>query len=163
MKGKGSTSSLAVALFVAAAVMAATTGTAPAIAAPPQSTTFTVVEQFEPASGVFTSDGSVVCPSGTTSNEFFASGFQSDNAAQDRGGVVLHDLKTITCNDGSGTFTLQLQGRTGFNVGFEGTFGRWVVLRGTGDYADLHGQGTFSGEYTATGLDEVYVGRLALN
>ncbi|MGI8593348.1 MAG: hypothetical protein ACR2ML_03100, partial [Solirubrobacteraceae bacterium] len=95
-------------------------------AAPPQTATFMVVEQFDLPAGELTSDGSILCASGSTSNEFFASGSQSDNAAHDRGGVVLHDLKTITCNDGSGTFTLQLQGRTGFNVGFEGTFGRWV-------------------------------------
>ncbi len=114
MKSKGSKRILAVALSVAVTVV---TGTASAIAAPPQGTTFTVVEQFATGTGVFTSDGSVVCRSGTTSNDAFASGFQSDR------GVIFHVRKTITCNDGSGTFTLQIQARLGFNGGFEATSG----------------------------------------
>ncbi len=141
---------------VAAAVVAAATGIVPAIAAPPQTATFTVVEQFDPPSGEFTSDGSILCASGTTSNEFSASGFQSNV------GIVFHDRKTISCDDGSGTFTLLLQARTGFNVGDDGTFGRWVVLSGTGDYVGLHGQGTLTGTYTPSGISENYEGRLAL-
>lgn len=138
-----------------AAVVAAATGIVPAIAAPPQTATFAVVEQFDPPSGEFTSDGSILCASGTTSNEFSASGFQSNV------GIVFHDRKTISC-DGSGTFTLLLQARTGFNVGDDGTFGRWVVLSGTGDYVGLHGQGTLTGTYTPSGISENYEGRLAL-
>ena len=124
-------------------------------AAPPQSATFMVVEQFDPPSGEFTSDGSILCASGTTSNEFSASGFRSNV------GIVFHDRKTITCDDGSGTFTLLLQARTGFNVGDDGTSGRWVVLSGTGEYAGLHGQGRLTGTYTPSGISESYQGRLA--
>ena len=110
MKGKRTTRVHALALFVVAAVIAAGLGTASAIAAPQQTATFAVVGEFE-APGEFTSDGSLVCASGSTSDEFFPSGFQSGR------GVVLHDRKTISCDDGSGTFTLLIQGRTGFNVG----------------------------------------------
>src|SRR5215213_6719372 len=106
-------------VIVAVAVLAAAFGVLPAVAAPPQSTTFTVVEQFETETGVFTSDGSVVCPSGTTSNEVFASGYQSDR------GLIFHVRKTITCDDGTGTFTLLIQARLGFNGGFEATSGTW--------------------------------------
>jgi len=114
-------------LFILAAAIAVAIGAVPAaVAGPPQSVTFTVAEQFDPPSGVFTSDGSVVCAKGTTSNLTFASGFQSDR------GLIFHVRKTITCDDGSGTFTLQLQARIGFNVGGQ-TFGPWVVLSGTGD------------------------------
>ena len=137
------------------AFLAAAVGVLPAVAAPPQTQTFTVVEQFEPESGVFTSDGSVVCSSGTTSNNTFGSGFQSDR------GVIFHVRKTITCDDGSGTFVLQLQARLGFNVG-DMTFGPWVVLSGTGDYANLHGSGTVTGTPTEGGVTDVYVGWLAL-
>ena len=123
-------------------------------AAGPTNATFTVVEQFgPPPSGVFTSDGSVVCATGTTSNLTFGSGFQSDR------GVIFHVRKTITCDDGSGTFTLQLQARAGFNVG-EGTFGPWVVLGGTGDYVRLMGTGTVTGTQSPGGVSDVYVGRL---
>jgi hypothetical protein len=142
-------------IILAAAVIAAAFGVLPAVAAPPQTTSFTVVEQFEPESGVFTSDGSVVCASGTTSNDTFGSGFQSDR------GVIFHVRKTITCNDGSGTFVLQLQARAGFNIG-EMTFGPWVVLSGTGDYANLQGRGTVTGTALPGGVSDVYVGWLAL-
>ena len=109
----------------------------------------------EPESGVFTSDGSVVCASGTTSNNTFGSGFQSDR------GVIFHVRKTITCDDGSGTFILQLQARLGFNIG-DMTFGPWVVLSGTGDYTNLNGRGTVTGTQTAGGVTDLYVGWLAL-
>ena len=137
------------------AILAAALGVLPAAAAPPQTQTFTVVEQFEPDSGVFTSDGSVVCPSGTTSNNTFGSGFQSDR------GVIFHVRKTITCDDGTGTFILQLQARLGFNVG-DMTFGPWVVLSGTGRYESLHGAGTVTGTQTEGGVSDTYVGWLAL-
>ena len=96
-----------------------------------------------------------MCPSGTTSNNTFASGFQSDR------GLIFHVRKTITCNDGTGTFILQIQARLGFNVG-DMTFGPWVVLSGTGRYANLHGAGTVTGTQTEGGVSDFYVGWLAL-
>ena len=146
-------------LTVMAAFMVVATGTLPALASPPQALTFTVEEQFDLDSGVFSSDGSIVCMSGTTTNsDFHANGFQSER------GITLHDRKTITCNDGSGTFELSIQARTGFQVGDGGTAGSWVVLSGTGDYANLRGQGTLTGTYTADflGIDEVYSGYVSL-
>ena len=141
--------------FILATAIAVATGAVPAaVAGPPQSVTFTVEEQFDPPSGVFTSDGSVVCPTGTTSNLTFGSGFQSDR------GVIFHVRKTITCDDGSGTFTLQLQARAGFNVGDQ-TFGPWVVLSGTGDYVDLRGRGTVTGTQSPGAVSDVYVGWLS--
>jgi hypothetical protein len=141
-------------VILAVAVLAAAVGVVPAAAAPPQSTTFTVVERFDSPAGVFTSDGSVVCASGTTTNDTFATGFQSDR------GVIFHVRKTITCNDGSGSFTLQLQARSGFNVG-DMTFGPWVVLEGTGDYEDLRGRGTVTGTFIPGGVSDAYAGWLA--
>ena len=143
-------------IIVAAAVIAAAIGALPAIAAPPQPTTFTVEEQFDPpVTGVFASDGSIVCASGTTSNNTFATSFQSDR------GIIFHVRKTITCDDGSGTFTLQIQARLGFNVGGV-TYGPWVVLSGTGDYVKLHGQGTVTGTQSPGAVSDAYVGWLAL-
>jgi hypothetical protein len=141
------------------AIMASTVavvgiGAGPALAAPPQAVTFTVDEVFEPPSGVFTSDGSVVCASGTTSNNTFASAVRSPN------GLIFHVRKTITCDDGSGTFTLQLQARIGFNVG-DNTFGPWVVLGGTGAYENLHGQGTVVGTQLGPGVHDAYTGWLS--
>jgi len=160
MKSKRTVRVSAFALVVVATAVAGGLRTASAIASPPQQTaTFAVAGEFD-SPGSFTSDGSSVCASGSTSDEFFATGFQSDR------GIVLHDRKTISCDDGSGTFTLLLQGRTGFNVG-NGTSGQWVVLSGSGDYVDLQGQGTFAGSYTPvgeepTGVSEMYVGWLTI-
>jgi hypothetical protein len=67
-------------LVVALLALAAAIATAPALGAPPQDTTFSVVEQFEAQTGVFTSDGSVVCDSGTTSNDAFAAGSRATEA-----------------------------------------------------------------------------------
>jgi len=141
--------------ILAATVLAGALVGAPALAAPPTAVTFTVEEQFEPPSGTFTSDGSVVCASGTTSNNTFGTGFQSNR------GVIFHVRKTITCDDGSGTFTLQLQARAGFDVG-DMTFGPWIVLSGTGDYAGLRGQGTVTGTSVPGGVIDLYEGWLQL-
>ena len=141
--------------FILATAIAVAIGAVPAAGAgQPQNVTFTVDEQFDPPSGVFTSDGSVVCPTGTTSNLTFGSGFQSNR------GVIFHVRKTITCDDGSGTFTLQLQARAGFNVGDQ-TFGPWVVLNGTGDYVGLTGRGTVTGTQSPGAVSDVYVGWLS--
>ena len=147
----GRMSLLAITAFAAAVVGI---GAGSALAAPPQAVTFTVDEVFEPPSGVFTSDGSVVCATGTTSNNTFASAFRSPK------GLIFHVRKTITCDDGSGTFTLQLQARIGFNVG-DNTFGPWVVLGGTGDYEHLHGQGTVFGTQSGSGVHDAYTGWLS--
>lgn len=143
-------------IVFAVAVFAAALGALPAVAAPPQSTTFTVVEQFSepPTPGVFASDGSIVCASGTTSNDTLVSAIRSPN------GLIFHVRKTISCDDGSGTFTLQIQARIGFNVG-DATSGPWVVLGGTGDYEQLHGQGTVVGTQLGAGVHDVYTGWLS--
>ena len=62
---------------------------------------------------------------------------------------------------GSGTYTLQIQAGSGFNVG-DMTFGTWVVLDGTGDDASLRGQGTVTGTFVPDGVSDLYTGWLAL-
>src|SRR5215217_2672607 len=142
--------------ILALAVLAAALGAFPAVAAPPQTTTFAVAESFETETGVLTSDGSVVCTSGTTTNDASASGFQSDRE------LIFHVRKTITCHDGSGTFTLLIQASLGFNGGFEATSGTWVVLTGTGDYTTLRGQGTVIGTEMESGVSDAYEGWLRI-
>jgi hypothetical protein len=48
-------------------------------------------------------------------------------------------IKHFTCDDGSGEFYVNLQARIDFR---KGTTFHWNVLRGTGDYEDLHGAGS---------------------
>ena len=141
--------------FALAAVLAVASlfVAAPALAARPQQTTFKVIEFFDGSPGVFTSDGSIVCATGTTSNDTFATGFPSDR------GALFHVRKTITCDDGSGTFVLQIQAQTGFRA--DGTLGPWVVLSGTGDYEDLRGTGSVVGTFFPGGISDVYAGWLS--
>ena len=105
MKRKRNVRILTLRLPVMAAFIVVAAGTLPALASPQQALTFTVEEQFALDSGVFSSDGSIVCTSGTTTNsDFHANGFQSER------GITFHDRKT-TRNDGSGTFELSIQAR----------------------------------------------------
>ena len=70
MKRKGNVRILTLRLTVMAAFIVVAAGTLPALASPQQALTFTVEEQFALDSGVFSSDGSIVCTSGTTTNGF---------------------------------------------------------------------------------------------
>ena len=117
-----------------------------------------MVEQFSepPIPGVFSPTAASCAQAGRHANETFASGFQSDR------GAIFHVRKTITCDDGSGTFILQIQARIGFNGGFEATSGTWIVLSGTGDYTDLRGQGTVIGTQSESGVSDAYTGWLAI-
>jgi len=127
-------------------------GAAPAVAQA-TGTVFRVVEIFDGSPGVFTSDGSVVCPSGKTSNVTSRTEFG--------GGRTLFNVqKTVTCNDGSGTFVLQIYAFSGFAG--DGTFGPWFVRSGTGDYANLRGNGRVVGTPIPNGISDVYTGRLSL-
>jgi hypothetical protein len=54
-------------------------------------------------------------------------------------GFNFQGIKHFICDDGSGEFFINLQARIDFRKGV--TFS-WNVLRGTGDYVDLHGAGS---------------------
>jgi hypothetical protein len=91
--------------------------------------------------GTFTAN-EPLCPSGTFVDEIiggggaFASGKVFYNALTIR--------KTLTCDDGSGTFTIQFHPQ--FNPSTPESCdqaGPFAVLGGTGDYATLRGYGDF--------------------
>jgi hypothetical protein len=126
---------------------------APATAAtPPTPVTITgtvIFPESGPATGTFTASAPL-CPSGTIEvlGGVFV-GFQSNQFAR----IGVRQL--FTCNDGSGSFVLQLTVRldpTGTT-----TF-RWSVLSGTGDYAKLHGTGTGTGAPIQDGIVDTYTG-----
>ena len=75
--------------------------------------------------GLICSDGDIVDESGKVT------GFS-------RNGFNFQGVKHFTCADGTGEFFVNLQARIDFR---KGTTFRWNVLRGTGDYEDLHGAG----------------------
>ena len=130
------------AIALIAAVVAVLAVVAPAAAGSPKSVTIVSHVTFNPDGpnfGDFDASGgavgSVVCPKGTFVDTFIHfAGFQSD-----RGVVQLQVGKTLTCDDGSGSFLVKLQIQANFDTGLE-TF-TWVANGGTGAYIGLHGSG----------------------
>jgi hypothetical protein len=122
-------------LVLMAALIVATA--LPAGATPPSGVEFEVETSIigDPspftASGPAVDDG-LVCDAGTVVNATAkGTGFSPT-------GFNFQGIKHFTCDDGSGEFFVNLQARIDFRKG--GTF-NWNILKGTGDYEDLHGAG----------------------
>lgn len=78
-------------------------------------------------------DEGLVCPAGTVVD---ATGMVTGNSPV---GFNFQGIKHFTCDDGSGEFFANVQARIDFSKGVKFN---WNVLRGTGDYEDLHGAGS---------------------
>ena len=106
--------------------------------------------------GTFTASDPL-CPSGTFVDEFVGGG----------GGVRFGAStvrKVFTCDDGSGTFTIQFhpQFTPATSAGCE-VSGPFAVIGGTGDYERLLGQGDFCLMLSEGGLErETFTGRFNL-
>ena len=133
--------------LVLVALAALMLAAAPAASAQEATITTNIIFPEEGAPfGTFTAT-EPLCPSGTFVDEFVAGG---------RGELVSVATirKTLTCDDGSGTFTIlfhpQFTPATPESCGQAGPF---AVVGGTGDYARLSGHGDFcvfgTGENTA--------------
>ena len=120
--------------------------------------TIDVHSTFTGAGGTFTADSALLCDSGTTSDV--------TNIAGNGRAITFHNLKTFTCADSSGTFTLRLQAQV--KPCDANTRGVWSVADGTGDYDRLQGTGTLVGTYfptdacSAEGIDDHLTGVLRL-
>ena len=123
-----------------------------ASAAAPPTTTIRIDIVFE-VSEDFTTTGGVLCPSGTAeTGPIFAAGF----GRMGLGNGTFHLIKTLTCEDGSGTFQIKVNaGQTP-----TGTIGGFSVVGGTGAYAGLSGGGSLVGTGTDVGINDLYTGRL---
>lgn len=89
---------------------------------------------------MFTTDSPLLCPSGVAETHFErAAGFIGPAGS-------FHLSKTLTCADGSGSFTIRVDAATNFVVG-DGTTGGWSVVprSGTGAYVGLKGGGSVVG------------------
>ena len=125
-------------------------------AAAPEVTTIRIDIVFD-VSEDFTADG-VLCASGTAvTDPVFAAGF----GRQGRGEGTFHLVKTLTCDDGSGTFQILVNAATAPSS--PGTLGGFVVIGGTGAYTGLHGAGTVVGTATEDGIIDIYEGRLSID
>ncbi len=126
---------LLVLLFAIAVMMALAL---PAAATPPSDVGFEVESSLLGAPGPFTASGpavdeGIVCDAGAV---FDASGKVTGFSPT---GFNFQGVKHFVCDDGSGGFFVNLQARIDFRKGV--TF-NWNVLRGTGDYMNLHGAGS---------------------
>lgn len=126
----------------------------PTASAAPPVTVINIHVDFE-AGETFTASGGVVCPEGwaVTDPVFIAGG-----GRQDRGVFTFHLIKTLTCEDGSGTFQIKVEAAS--SPTSPGTIGGFAVVGGTGDYGGLRGAGSLTGFGFEGGLDDVYTGRL---
>ena len=103
-------------------------------------TDITFPEEGEPF-GTFTASAPL-CPSGTFVDEFVGGGGAFRSGHVDYGASAI--LKTITCTDGSGTFTILFHPQfTPATPGDCGEAGPFSVVGGTGAYAQLRGHGDF--------------------
>jgi hypothetical protein len=128
------------ALLVALGCLALAAAPSAQAQAPTIVTDITFPEEGEPF-GTFTAVDPL-CPSGTFVDEFIGGGGAFRSGHVDFGASAI--LKTFTCTDGSGTFTIlfhpQFTPATPADCLQAGPF---AVIGGTGDYAKLRGQGDF--------------------
>jgi opacity protein-like surface antigen len=141
------------------AVLAALLATAaPAAAITTAEATIDVHSSFSEPGGTFTADSALLCDSGTTSDVTAIAG--------NGRALTFHNMKTFTCADDSGTFTLRLQANVRFCE--PATQGAWNVVGGTGAYEGLKGAGSLVGTYfpgdvcNAEGIDDHLTGVLRL-
>jgi hypothetical protein len=99
----------------------------------------------------FTATGGVVCASGTATTDF-------DHFGGGGAAGSFHLTKTLTCADGSGSFTILVNAATVF--GSPTDQGGWAVVGGTGAYTTLKGGGNLVGTYIPDGIIDVYTGSL---
>ena len=126
---------------------------APSVQAAASSTTITLDSNFETGVETFTATGDVLCDSGT------AETFGLHVVGGPRT-ATFHLFKTLTCDDGSGTFTIGVQAKVIFGAPTDN--GGWWVVGGTDDYATLQGGGSLVGTYYEGGVVDVYSGKVSL-
>jgi hypothetical protein len=149
-------------LFAGAVIAMAALVAAGSVQASTPSTPLTISGQtiFANGFGTFTtSAGSGVCATGITTDTslgaMFVTGGHSGNH------INFHDLKTFTCDDGTGTFTADLQVMLAF--GSPADSFRWNIISGTGAYTNLHGTGSGVGLQLPGEVDDTYTGSVHFN
>jgi hypothetical protein len=111
--------------------------------------------------GTFTATGGPICTSGTTTESPVRITEGRRSAA-----LTFHLDKSFVCDDGSGSFTVQISARV--QPCDANDYGAWAITRGTGSYTDLRGAGSLIGSYYPTdscdaeGVVDVFSGRLTV-
>ena len=128
--------------FTIAVILALTIPAFSAAAATPLEVTIVSEMWLSSGSGTFEAtgpavDAGIVCPAGTvTDSNFSVVGWQSNQVQ------ILFVHKQFVCNDGSGSFDMNLNVR----VAPTGVTARWIVVGGEGPYMDLAGNGGLTAE-----------------
>ena len=130
---------------------------APSVSAgPPSATTISIHVVFG-GEETFTTTGGLLCASGTAVSDPF---FQTFGGRLNKGVFSFHLVKTLTCDDGSGTFKLLVDAAS--TPTSPGTIGGFAAGGGTGEYVGLHGGGRLVGTGFDGGLDDLYTGNLTI-
>jgi hypothetical protein len=114
--------------------------------------TVTITIDVDQATGteLFTADGPFCASGAAASGNFvFAGGGRAG---------TFHLQKVLTCDDGSGTLTINVDAATA--NGADHDQGGWSVVSGTGDYAGASGGGSLVGSYDEDGIVDHYTGVL---
>ena len=129
---------------------------APTASAAPAVTVITIDVNFITGE-TFTATGGVVCDSGVAVTDPVS---VAGGGRQGRGVFSFHLIKTLTCDDGSGSFMILVDAATAPRS--PGTLGGFAVVGGIGDYSDLRGAGSLVGtSLSETEIMDVYTGRLS--
>ena len=96
---------------------------------------------FDGSPGSFTATGPGLCAGGTYTD----SAIRTTGANGRARTLTFHLDRTFTCSDGSGSFTVRISAH--WQPCDATNSGTWVVLRGDGDYTDLHAAGQLVGSY----------------
>lgn len=136
--------------FLVCAAATALTLSGSALATPPTPVTIEVQTVFANGFGTFQTSGAGLCPTGTTTDQTIATGFQSNMR------VTFIVLKTFACADGSGTFSAALQVQYVFGAPTDSF--TWAIVRGTGAYTNLRGTGSGVGDELPGEVDDHFVG-----
>jgi hypothetical protein len=127
---------IAAALTAGLLLLVATAGSAVAA----RSAIITIEIDLDTGVETFTTDSSLLCPSGDAYTDFHrgAGNFWAAGS--------FHLNKLLVCDDGSGSFVITVDAGANFVVG-DGTTGGWSVMpgSGTGDYEGLQGGGNIVG------------------
>ena len=128
---------------------------APVASAAPPVTTINIHVVFG-VSEEFWGTGGVVCDHGWAVTDPVSG---AGGGRQGRGVFTFHLIKTLTCDDGSGSIQIKVEAAAARTS--PGTIGGFAVVGGTGDYSRLHGAGSLIGYGFDGGVDDVYTGRLS--
>lgn len=119
-----------------------------ATAAAPGAVEVTLDANFVTGAETFTASGAF-CDAGTATTDAL-------RIVGGGRGLSFHVVKTLTCEDGSGSLTISVNAAT--HAGGPGDQGGWSVVTGSGDWSSASGGGRVVGTYYDGGIVDEYGG-----